>query len=129
MRAYLDSAPVIYWVEDMADFKPALAELLVRPDTILCCSELVRLECRVKPMRDQASVLLAAFDRFFSHVIDTIIPISRPVVDRATDLRARYAFKTPDALHLAAAIEDGCEVFFTNDRRLSRCTEIEVDTV
>ncbi len=33
-------------------------------------------------------------------------------------LRARNGIQTPDALHLAAAIEGGCQEFWTNDKRL-----------
>lgn len=129
MRIYLDSAPVIYLVEGVAPFAPALIARLAEPGTVQLCSELARLECRVKPVRDGEAALLAAFDRYFAKVIYTIVPITRPVIDRATDLRARYNFKTPDALHLAAAIGAGCDVFLTNDQRLSKCTEIKIETV
>ncbi len=44
-------------------------------------------------------------------------------------MRADLGFKTPDALHLAAAIEGGCDRFLTNDARLSRCTDIAVEVL
>ena len=34
--------------------------------------------------------------------------------------------RLPDALQLAVAIEQGCEAFLTNDRRLARLTELRV---
>jgi predicted nucleic acid-binding protein len=40
------------------------------------------------------------------------------VFDRATFIRATHGFKTADALHLAAAIEGGCQRFLTSDSRL-----------
>ena len=43
----------------------------------------------------------------------------RPVFDKATRLRAAHRLKSPDALHLAAAIESHCTQFWTNDRRLA----------
>lgn len=50
--------------------------------------------------------------------------------DFCIDLRAKYIrLKTPDALHLAAAILSGCDVFLTNDQRLSVITEIRVETI
>ncbi|MGH7171944.1 MAG: type II toxin-antitoxin system VapC family toxin [Gemmataceae bacterium] len=49
------------------------------------------------------------------------------VCDRAADLRVKYRFKTPDALHLAAAIEHACDRFLTNDVQLKSCTEITVE--
>lgn len=73
--------------------------------------------------------LLAAFDSYFSHIITEVIPLSRQVIDRATELRARYRFKTPDAIHLEAAIIGGCDMFLSNDHRLSKCNEICVEVI
>ena len=42
------------------------------------------------------------------------------VFDLATELRAEHGIKTPDALHLAAAIHGGCDALWTNDKRLAR---------
>ena len=129
MRIYLDSAPLIYLVENIAPYASALATRLTVPDTIQVCSELSRLECRVKPIRDGETALLAAFDSYFTGIIGEVIPLSRQVIDQATELRARYDFKTPDAIHLAAAITSNCDLFLTNDHRLNKCTEIAVETV
>ncbi len=128
MRVYLDAAPVIYVVESVTPIAASAMALLARPGTVQLCSELTRLECRVKPIRDGQVALLAAFDHYFARIIDTVLPLTRPVVDQAIDLRARYGFKTPDSLHLAAAIAAGCEVFLTNDPRLARCTGIRIQT-
>ena len=129
MRIYLDSAPVIYLVEDVAPYASALESRLIVPGTVQVCSDLTRMECRVKPIRDGQDALLAAFDRFFAEVVSEIMPLSRQVIDQATILRARYDFKTPDAIHLAVAILGGCDLFLTNDRYLCRCTEIPVEVV
>jgi predicted nucleic acid-binding protein len=51
------------------------------------------------------------------------------VIDRGTELRAKYGFKAPDAIHLAAAIEGNCDVFLTNDYALAKCEEIKVELV
>ncbi|MCI5218746.1 MAG: PIN domain-containing protein [Candidatus Electrothrix sp. LOE2] len=60
-----------------------------------------------------------------SKVTGGIVPIdlwrkSSEVFDKATELRAQYSLKTPDAIHLAAALVSGCDVFLTNDLRLNR---------
>ena len=39
---------------------------------------------------------------------------------RACRLRADHGLKTPDALHLATALQYACDQFWTNDDRLSR---------
>jgi len=129
VRVYLDSAPLIYLIENVAPYALVLTRRLAQPGVTQVCSELSRLECRVKPLRDGEADLLAAFDTYFSDIIFFIIPLSRSIIDRATDLRARYGFKTPDAIHLAAAIYAECDLFLTNDRRLDRCREIDVDVL
>jgi len=69
------------------------------------------------------------YDQFFADRVKAVIEITREVIDSATELRAKYNFKTPDSIHLAAAITSACEVFFTNDHRLDRCTEIKIETL
>jgi predicted nucleic acid-binding protein len=129
MRVYLDSAPIIYLVEDVVPYASELEGQLSVLGTVQVCSDLTRLECRVKPIRDGEPALLAAFDRYFADVIAEVVPLVPQVIDQATLLRARYAVSTPDALHLAAAIFSGCDLFLTNDHRLARCAEIPVQIV
>jgi predicted nucleic acid-binding protein len=129
VRVYIDSAPLIYLVEDVVPYAPTLESRLEAPDMIQVCSKLSRMECRGKPIRDRQDALLAAFDSYFADIIAEFIPLSRQVIDRATELRARYRFRTPDAIHLAAAIAGDCYLFLTNDHRLSQCSEIPIEVM
>jgi predicted nucleic acid-binding protein len=74
-------------------------------------------------------VKLAGFDAFFARPDVQRAPLTTAVYDRATVLRARHNFKLADSLHLAAAIEGGCDRLLTNDYRLSRCTDIAVEVL
>lgn len=56
----------------------------------------------------------------------TITELNEPVVDFASDLRANYTIKTPDAIHLASAIVNGADIFITNDKALKKVKEIKV---
>ena len=58
-----------------------------------------------------------------------LVDLSSSVVERATDLRARYSLKTPDALHLATAIELHADVFLTGDQTLARCADVAVEVL
>jgi uncharacterized protein len=73
--------------------------------------------------------LLKDFDDFFEGAVKVIVGLSREVVDLATRIRAQYGFKTPDALHLAAAILSDCDVFLTNDYRLDRFNEVAIEVI
>lgn len=73
--------------------------------------------------------MLADFDSFFADTVAVVVALTREVVDRATELRAAYNVKTPNALHLAAALVSRCETFLPNDNRLSRVPDITVEVV
>jgi len=128
LLVYLDTAPLIYLVEHVPQYAEIVAKRLSSTDTVVI-SELTRLECRVKPLREGETNLLDDFDRFFNESVGAILPLSREVMDRATEIRARYGFKTPDAIHLAAANVSGCDVFLTNDRRLDRFVELPIEVL
>lgn len=41
----------------------------------------------------------------------------------ATQLRAQHDLKTPDAIHLTAAIHTSCDEFWTHDQRLAQAAK------
>lgn len=42
--------------------------------------------------------------------------------DGAASLRAEFGLRTPDAIHLATALTNECEEFWTNDEKLLRAS-------
>ncbi len=82
-------------------------------------SDLVRLECRMLPIRRGRAVRLADHDNFFAQANVEHTPIMSAVFDRATLIRATHNFKLGDWLYLAAAVQAGCDRFLTNDTRLA----------
>ena len=104
MRLYLDAAPVIYLVEQVALYASAVDARLSAAEVVQIASDLTRMECRVKPMRDGNGELLKDYDDYFEGAVAEIVALSGEVIDRATAIRAQYRFKTPDAIHLAAAV-------------------------
>lgn len=129
MLYYLDTAPIVYTVETSPLFAQRVDVVLNNAGVIPITSEMARLECRVKPMRDGNLILLQDFDDYFANTIAEIVPLTRDVVDKATEIRAQFNFKTPDSLHLAAALVSKCDVFLTNDQRLNRFTGITIEIV
>lgn len=113
-RIYLDSCMIIGLIEGDRNQQQLLKRHLTHRR--VCSSDLARLETRVLPMRAQNFAVLKQYDRFFAACVT--VPLSRPVFDRATILRASSNLKTPDALHLAAAIQAQCSELWTSDKQL-----------
>jgi len=132
-RVYLDASAIIYFVEAESPFHAAMLKSVARfggdPMSRLLTSRISRLECRVKPLRDSNQALLTKYDAFFRRRRLIVGEVSAAVVEQATDLRARYRFKTPDAIHLASAIEEHTDLFLTGDDDLRRCTEVKVEVL
>jgi len=125
---YLDSCCFVYLVEGEPGSRLVVETRLrgLEPTVLLVTSQLARLECRTKPMRDGDQALLERYDALFGASRVTVLDVSAAVIDRATLLRARYGFKSPDAIHLATALECGATSFWTGDAALSRCTDVAV---
>jgi uncharacterized protein len=132
-RLYLDACCIVYLIEAAEPFHRVVAGRLVShgrdPSARVVTSRLSRLECRTRPLRDAKADLLSAYDLFFASSRLDLVEILGPVVERATDPRARYGLRTPDALHLATAIEERAAVFLTGDATLKRCAEVHVEVL
>jgi predicted nucleic acid-binding protein len=127
-----DSAVLIYWLDQVGPFHlraEARMTALQSAGDHVAVSDLTRLECRVGVLKRRDAAALKVFDAFFAHPDVRLVPLTGAAFDRAAQLRADLSLKTPDALHLAAAIEAGCDGVLTNDNRLSRCTAIAVEVL
>ncbi|MGC4002184.1 MAG: PIN domain-containing protein [Pirellulales bacterium] len=129
---YLDANVVIRLVEgDAATIAPLATRLAgsLGIANSLLTSGLTRIECRSKPLQARDHATLAEYEVFFRGVELLIAEVSAAVIERATELRAKYRLKTPDALHYATAVEFGASVFLTGDKTFIRCDEIPVEVM
>lgn len=129
MRLYLDASAIIYGLEGTPAVRASVVTLVERVATLsgrVVTSRLSRLECRVKPLREGDHVRLALYEGFFSRTLVDVANLTPRVIELATELRARHGFKTPDALHLATALDASADIFMTGDRALERCPGIQV---
>ena len=132
MRLYLDANPIIYSIEGVPAFRQAALEWIERAETddgVVITSRLSRLECRVKPLRDDNKQLLELFEGFFARESLELVEITAEVVEAATQLRAAHNFRAPDAIHLASAVLAKANVFLTADRNLARCPDLNVEVL
>jgi len=127
----LDACCFIYLVEGSATWRAAVEERLrAYPDsTLFVTSQLTRLECRVRPIRTGDSTLLGQYDAILAADRIRVANVDAATIDSATNIRAQFGFKTPDAIHLATTIVAGAEIFLTGDFRLQRCTDVTVEVI
>jgi len=112
-RVYLDACMVIHLIEGNSQQQQILKRALL--GKIVFSSELVRLESRIKALRENQKIFLKVYEQFFKDC--QLIDLNRSVFEQATELRVNHNLKTPDALRLAAAL-DVCDQFWTNDQQL-----------
>src|SRR5215510_11542331 len=125
-----DTAPLIYCVERHPVYVDIMREFVQRVDTgaVLGYSSMVTLtEVLTQPQQKGDATVEREYRDLLLHSRNfTLLPIDPVIAERAADLRARYRFRTPDALQIAAALTAGCQAFLTNDPRLKRTRELRV---
>lgn len=58
-----------------------------------------------------------------------LLDVTTAIADVAARLRAEYSLRTPDALHVATALQSNCDLFLTNDSAIKRVAAIRVVTL
>ena len=129
-RLGIDTPPLIYFIESHPRYDSLVIEIFRQIDESLFAgiTSVVSLgEVLVQPLRDSNMTLRRQYrELLFDRPGLRTVRIEPAAAERATDLRARYGFRLPDALRLAVTLEERCEAFLTNDRRLARVTELRV---
>ncbi len=117
----LDTAPLIYFLEEnptYLEITDAFFEAMFRGEFRVITSVVTIPEVLVYPLR-QGNITLAQQYRdilFNSQV--TTIEVVLDIAETAAQLRADYNLKTPDAIQMATAINEGASFLLTNDGRL-----------
>lgn len=127
-RILLDSVSIVYYLERNPRYFAAAAEWMERVNAgrlTACASALLLAEVLVPAYRAgrpaAARQARAALERIPNF---EIVEVSATVADAAARLRAAHNLRTPDALHVAAALDEGAGWIVTNDRVL-RSVEAE----
>lgn len=131
-KMHLDSCIVIYLIQGTETIHHQITDQITSIPVgrrTLCFSDLTRLECLVKPIKEEDDDLIKQYNDFFSLPSNFLLPFNTKIFDLATNLRAKWKIKTPDALHLANAIVWKCDEFWTNDEHLLSVAENQIHIV
>ncbi len=126
----LDTAPLIYLIEENSDYLPIVRpffEAVDRGEFRVVSSILTLTEVLVHPMRQGDHELADHYRRVLLQAKEvTTIPVSAEIAEDAAQLRARHNLRTPDAIQLATAIRSGASSFLTNDDRMPRLATLKI---
>lgn len=120
MKIYLDSNFFIRFLESEDPILGDFFRKMIEDGVPLVTSELTLMEVLTGSLRDEDEAEIAAYEELLmegGRPID-VLSIDRPTLPRAAATRVELGNKTPDAIHVATALEAGCDVFVSSDRKL-----------
>jgi predicted nucleic acid-binding protein len=129
-KLFLDTAPVVYYVEEDTRYLALVDLVFDRLDTgalVAVTSPVTLAECLVIPYRKNQPELQQAFSDLIVNGANILFAsIDHETGKRAAELRAHYNLSLTDAFQIAVALQSGCDAFLTNDATLKRVTELGV---
>ena len=129
-RLYTETAPLIYYVEENPTYVAKMNAIIeaIEDRPIEAVSSVITLtEVLTHPLKLGNTRLEREYRDILLHSGGfRLLTITARIAESAAALRARYNLRTPDALHVAAAIDVRCDAFLTNDTGIKRVTEITV---
>jgi predicted nucleic acid-binding protein len=130
--AFLDANALIYLTEGRKPFaeraRAGLASLAASQAALrMAVSRLTWLECRVGPLKQGDTGLLARYDTYFAQPDLLWVELDSQVVELATHIRARHGLRTPDALQAACCLQLGpTHLLLTGDAAFQRVPGLTV---
>ncbi len=127
---FIDTAPLICLVEGSAALRERVRCRLdgwIGADVQLRSSVLTLAELLVPAKKSGNQRLVYQYKIALRELLGyPLHGIDEHQAERAAEIRARYGFSAPDSLQIASAQAMNCDAFFTNDRKLRKCKELEI---
>ena len=129
-RIAFDTSFLIPLLEDDLERKSTIGrlfDLVEKRSLSLVTSTVTLLEILVHPHRNQDLNMIRSYYGYLPRApFLQLVPVTIEIADKAAEFRAKYRFKTPDAIHLATAFLGNATLFLTHDRQFRKQKEIEV---
>ncbi|MEZ4526031.1 MAG: PIN domain-containing protein [Desulfobacterales bacterium] len=127
---FLDTAPVIYYVEAHPLYLPKVEEIFEYIDNsslVAVTSPITLSECLILPYRLKSEELEEKFSALIVRGGNTLfMPIDDITAKQAAKIRVKYNLSLADALQVAVALAAECDAFLTNDIALKRVQELKI---
>jgi len=122
-RVFFDTNLFIYFLEDDGERGARVTEILERlserQDELLT-STFTLAEVLVKPLAAGDEAWASRYEKLLNTPGVVMVPFDRSCARIYARLRQDRAVKAPDAIQLSCAASAKCDLFITNDERLSR---------
>lgn len=129
-RIYIDSNIIIYFIEAHEENRLYIRHLFsyVNEHNIqLVTSEATIGECLYGARKQQHAELVGRYTDLFNDADALeLIPVERETFEQAAEIGPPINLKLLDALHVATAQSEGCDVFVTNDRGIKSMDDLKV---
>lgn len=131
--AFLDTAPFIYLIEGHLQFAPIVKDILTYCQNhaiVVTTSVLTGLEFKTKPLRANRMDVVNAFDELVAVSHMNVVSITAEIINEALSLQTQLlSLRAMDSMQLGAAVVHQCDVFITNDKRLSPINKPQIITL
>jgi predicted nucleic acid-binding protein len=129
---YLDTAPLIYYIEETTAGLPFLQDLFrknEKSDFTFFTSTLTLCEVLTLPFKLGNTKLIEQYEYFITKSpFLKLINVNADIAKLAARMRSEYNLKLPDATHLATALEVKADFFLTNDLALRKVKGLTIIT-
>lgn len=119
-RLLVDSAPIIYYLEDHPQFSTRYEHIFVRAeagDYELAITTVSLVEVLTGPLRQGNKTLAETYrEALTSPPSWRVVDLTPAIAHRAAQIRGETRLRTPDAIQLASALEISCIGLVTQDR-------------
>ena len=130
-KIFLDTSPIIYYLQGTEPYYSYMKKFW--KDYVHCdyvTSVVTITEYLTYPYRQNDMKMINSFYSFMEDMEIEVKNIDKRIAEKAAKIRAEYKFfKTMDALQLAAACINKCDLFLTNDKQLRQFKEIKCITI
>jgi predicted nucleic acid-binding protein len=129
----MDTNAIIYFLDgtpNLIDLMMALFEMVERGQLKVTLSVINEAELLVKPYQENNSAAREAINFFLEEFPNlNVVPLNREISQQAAKIRAESGLRMPDAIILATAISNQCDLFLGNDLILMHKASLYLPTV
>lgn len=129
---YLDTAPLIYYMEEKAigfQFLQNLFQKNEKGDFIFFTSTITLSEVLALPFKLGNHSLADQYEYFITKSPSLkLVDVNTDIAKRAAQMRFEYNLKLPGAIHIGTALEVKADYFLTNDLSLDKVKGLNIIT-